>query len=111
MDKKAEDYQATGTIHRIEDLNVISEKFKVQEFSIQIPGAYPQVVAFQCANQKIELLDGLNPGTKVRVHFNLRGRESAGRNGKPRVWNSLDCWRIERSAAISQTAYDDDVPF
>ena len=111
MDTKAEDYQVTGKIHRIEDLNVISEKFRVQEFSIEIPGSYPQIVAFQCANQKIDLLDGLVAGSTITVHFNLRGRESTGRNGKPRVWNSLDCWRIERAAAISQSAHEDDVPF
>lgn len=104
-------------MYKIGELRVISDKFSVREFAIEIPGQYPQIVQFQCANKKLDLIDDLNVGDSITVHFNLRGRETPGRNGNPaRIWNSLDCWRIEKAPAAAPPSAsagggDDAAPF
>lgn len=99
---KSEDYTATGPVHHVGELRVISEKFSVREFVIEVGAGsqYPQLVMFQCANKKLGLIDGLEVGAPVTVHFNLRGREwTPSDGGATRYFNSLDAWRIERHGA------------
>ena len=113
-------YEATGTIYKIYEAREISERFSLREFAIEIEGKFqPQIVKMQCANKRMELLDRLNVGDTITAHFDLRGRETEGRDGEPRVWNSLDVWRIEAihtkieqsTPAASTPAVEEDVPF
>ena len=95
----SQDYTATGSVHVISDLRVISEKFSVREFVVEVGTGtkYPQLVQFQAANAKLDLLDGLSVGAAVTVHFNLRGRAWEPKDGgDTRYFNSLNAWRIER---------------
>ena len=78
-----------------------SEKFRVQEFVLNVPGKYEQVVLFQCSNDRCGIPDKyLNK--EVTVHFDLQGRKwSDPKTGKAKVFNTLSCWKIE---ATEQTA-------
>ena len=89
------DFQVSGSVHHIGDTRVVSDKFSVREFTIEVPGKYPQLVTFQCSNKRLDLVESLKPGKGVTVHFNLRGREWTNKEGQTRFFNSLDCWRIE----------------
>jgi len=110
------DLTLTGSVHHVGETRVISDKFSVREFVIETPGDYPQLVSFQAANKKLDLIEGLEVGTGVTVHFNVRGREWKNpKTNETRFFNSLDCWRIERHTSAPQSGppadMSDDVPF
>ena len=118
----SEDYTASGPVHAIGELRVISDKFSVQEFVVEVGAGtqYPQLVQFQAANKKLELLQGLEVGAAITVHFNLRGRAWEPKDGgDTRYFNSLDAWRIERigsapaapPSAPAGGGGDEEIPF
>jgi len=91
----SESYTIKGIVDSIEETKVISDKFSVREFCLTVEdGNYPQILQFQCANRNTSLLDNIGQGEEVEVTFNLRGRRVA--NG--RVYNSLDCWKLEAAS-------------
>lgn len=82
-------------------------------------GKYPQEINLEFVQDKVALLDKLQPGQSVTVSFDIRGREYNGR-----YFNNLQGWRVtadneqqDNSAPPAQDtppteAYlDDDVPF
>ena len=52
-------------------------------------GKYPQDIALECVQEKVNLLDGLDVGQTVTVTFDIRGREYNGR-----YFNNLQALRI-----------------
>ena len=90
-----------GKVKRILDEQVISERFKKREFVIETEEQYPQVLVFQLAQDKTNLIDPLSVGDKVEVFFNLRGREwQKEPSAEIRVFNALDAWRIQKVESI-----------
>lgn len=89
-------YTATGKIHCIGETIRVSERFTKREIVIEIADnpKYPQLVQFEAAKDRCQLLDGLRPGDTVTIDFNLRGREWS-RGGESRFFNTLDVWRVE----------------
>ena len=65
-------------------------------------GKYPQVIEIEVSGEKIGLFDGVAPGCPINCHINLRGRLWTGADGVGKVFNTLQCWKIE--AAGSQQA-------
>ena len=57
-----------GKVKRILDEQVISERFKKREFVIETEEQYPQVLVFQLAQDKTNLIDPLSVGDKVEVY-------------------------------------------
>ena len=62
-------------------------------------GNYPQMVKFQLVQDRCTLLDTFNEGEKIKVHFDLRGREW---NGK--YFTNLNAWRLEKVEAAAATS-------
>jgi len=84
--------ELTGTLKEIFDERQPTPTFRVREFVVTTEDRYPQHILLQLVNEKIELLGGYQKGERVRVSFDLRGREgNAGR-----YYNSLNAWKIER---------------
>lgn len=85
--------ELTGTVHLIGALETISTNFSKKELVVTIDEStpYPQYISTQCANAKVDLLNGINHGDKVKVSCNLNGRAS---NGK--YYNQLSVWKIEK---------------
>ena len=120
-------YQAEGKLRAVLTTDQVSDSFRKREFALEIDdGKYPQTVKFQVVQDKCEMLDDYEVGQKVRVHFDLRGREyTRKRDGVTDWWVNLDCWRLERldgdappadayeGAADANDAsdFDDDIPF
>ena len=99
-----------GKLKRIHDEQVISDRFKKREFVIETEEQYPQVLMFQLAQDKTNLIDQFSLGDKVEVFFNLRGREwQKDPEAEIRVFNTLDAWRIQKVEAM-QTTENTDVP-
>jgi single-strand DNA-binding protein len=93
-------YEAEGVMHRIFDTEQKSASFQVREFVLEIPdGNYPQMAKFQLAQDKVNLVDNYAIGEKVKVSFDLRGREWQGK-----YFTTLNAWRIDRLDAQTVAA-------
>jgi hypothetical protein len=84
-----------GTVKHVSEVQVISDKFKKRTIWIETDGDYPQTIEFQAANDKCDLLNDIDTGQQVNIHFNLRGREWTNADGVVKVFNTLDLWKVE----------------
>lgn len=72
-----------------------TEKFRVQEFVLNIPGKFEQNVLFQCSGDRCGLPEKY-VGKDVTVFFDLQGRAwTDPKTNKRRIFNTLSCWKIE----------------
>ena len=84
-------FEVAGKLYKIFPEEAKSDRFKVREFVIEImDGTYPQMVKFQLAQERCQLIDKYSEGDEVTVHFDLRGREWQGK-----FFTTLNCWRLE----------------
>lgn len=88
-----ETHTLTGTILEIGLPVEINANFTKADLVVttQEDTPYPQPIVIQCANTKIDLLKDLSVGVKVKVSYNLRGKQSNGR-----YFNTLEMWKIEK---------------
>ena len=91
---------ATGQILKIGQVEQVSDKFRKRELIIktEAESQYPQTVAFQLTQDRVDKIDGYQVGDTVTVNFNLRGREWTNPQGEVKYFNTLDVWRIERAS-------------
>ena len=96
------------------------KEWKKQSFVIDTGAQYNPEVCFSLFGEdKIAMLNGIQPGTEIEVSFNLSSREY---NGK--YYHNIDAWRINRAAAAvvedvampqapleASDAEEDDLPF
>ena len=76
----------------------ITATFKKREFVLETEGQYPQPVKFDLAQDRCVLLDNYQEGERIKVSFDLRGREW---NGK--YFTDLSAWRLERAGGGAPT--------
>ncbi len=107
-----------GQVKKIFPAQQISEKFTKREFVVETMDDYPQVIKFECTQQKVELLDNFAEGDQVSVSFNVRGREwISPKDNKAKYFVTLQAWRIENAGGFATTAQapatntNDDLPF
>ncbi|TNF33735.1 MAG: DUF3127 domain-containing protein [Deltaproteobacteria bacterium] len=91
-----DDYVATGVLYKKHDAQQITDRFRKRELVLELPGRYPQLVAFELTNDRCEALDAFEIGDELKVTFRLRGREWTGRGGEVRYFNSLDVLDLAR---------------
>jgi hypothetical protein len=112
-------YELTGRIKLIQDEQTFSSGFTKREMVVTVEdGRYPQDINLEFVKDRIGLLEGLQPGQQVTVHFDIRGREHNGR-----YYNNLQGWKVVavEGAADSEAPpgylneapppNDDDIPF
>jgi hypothetical protein len=118
-----------GKLHVKFDTQSVSDTFRKRDFVVEYTDnpLYPQFVQFQCTQDRCSLVDNFNPGDKIEVTFNLRGREWSNPQGEKKYFNTLEAWRIQKiesaanaPAAAGQPVYNmadmssdesDDLPF
>ena len=85
----------TVKLHKVGELRQISDTMAVQEFVVldDSNAQYPQHVTFQVKNSNIAMLQSLQIGQQITVHFNLRGREFV-KDGQNKYFNTLEAWKI-----------------
>ena len=93
--------EVSGKIKVLMDTQTFASGFAKREFVITTQEQYPQDVKFECIKDKITMLDSLQPGSDVTVHFNLRGNEYQGK-----YFVNLQAWRIEAGIAASAEGFD-----
>jgi hypothetical protein len=98
--------QITGIIKVKKDEQSVSEKFKKREFVLTDNSSqYPQYISLQLTQDRCSLLDQVQVGENVVVHFNIRGREWTSPQGEIKYFNTLEAWKIDRMAGgASQSA-------
>jgi hypothetical protein len=100
-------YELTGKLLIKFDTTQRTETFKTREFVVEksedINGKLiTNFIKFQCVQDRTGIVDRVNPGDEIKVHFNIRGSKWE-KEGKVSYFNNLDAWRIEQ---ILQTAKD-----
>lgn len=116
--------EVSGKVKVLMDTQTFASGFSKREFVITTQEQYPQDVKFECIKDKIAMLDNLQPGADVTVHFNLRGNEYQGK-----YFVNLQAWRVEAGVAapidqgvgggapmptaapVASADEDDDLPF
>lgn len=85
-----------GSVKLLFETQTFQSGFQKREFVVTTQEQYPQDVKFECIQDKVSLLEGLNPGDKVNVHFNLRGNEYQGK-----YYVNLQVWKIEKAVTAA----------
>ncbi len=94
--------QLTGTLKVKKDEQVVNEKFRKREFVItESSSQYPQLISFQLTQDRCSLLDPIQVGDTVVVHFNIRGREWTSPQGEVKYFNTLEAWKLDRNTMSS----------
>lgn len=92
-------YQAEGIVHKVFDVEQKSDTFKVRSFVVETEDQYPQFLNFQLVNDKCDLAENYTEGDRVKVSFDLRGREWQGK-----YFTNLNAWKIESASADSASS-------
>lgn len=93
-----------GTLKKKGEVAQVTEKFKKLDFVITdgSNSQYPQHIAMQLSQDKCNLLDDINIGDEVLVHFNLRGREWVNKEGEVKFFNTIDVWKVAKISGATQ---------
>lgn len=90
--------EITGNIVRVLETEVRGEnQFKTRAIHVKTIEEYPQTVELQFTQGNVTLLDNKKEGEKVKITYNLKGREYI-KEGKTLVFNTLQGWKIEKLA-------------
>ena len=113
-------YELTGKIKLIQEPKTFDSGFTKREMVVVVEdGKYPQEINLEFVQDKVALLDTLQPGQEVTVSFDIRGREYNGR-----YFNNLQGWKVEtlggeQGAPVDDSHFptpsdfdeDEDIPF
>ena len=99
-------YELTGKIKLIQDPKTFDSGFTKREMVVIVEdGKYPQEINLEFVQDKVALLDSLQPGQEVTVSFDIRGREYNGR-----YFNNLQGWKVVTAGADQAPPPDDYYP-
>lgn len=92
-------YTLQGIIHKIDITTHVTDKFRKRDFVIETSEessgkTFTEYIKFQAIQDKCELLDEINEGDTVKVHFNIKGKKWE-KDGKTSYFINLDAWKIE----------------
>lgn len=90
-------FEIEGVLHKKFETESKSATFQAREFVIQTDGQYPQYIKFQLTQDKCALIDSHQEGNKIKVHFDLRGRE-----WNEKYFTNLNAWKVEAAQQVSQ---------
>ncbi|MFT4685593.1 MAG: hypothetical protein ACJATN_000812 [Neolewinella sp.] len=86
-------YEITGTLVKKYETETKGESFRVRDFVIKANdgGQYDNFVKFQTTQDRTAIIDDLNEGDEIKVHFDLRGRQ-----WQEKYFTNLNAWRVEK---------------
>ena len=93
-------YELTGKLLIKFDTTQRTESFKTREFVVE-KSEYSNgkiitnYIKFQCVQDRTGIIDRVNVGDEIKVHFNIRGSKWE-KDGRVSYFNNLDAWRIEQ---------------
>ena len=85
-------FEITGTLVKKYETETKGESFRVRDFVIKANdgGQYDNFVKFQTTQDRTAIVDDLNEGDEIKVHFDLRGRQ-----WQDKYFTNLNAWRVE----------------
>lgn len=83
-------YEISGTIKVLFETQSFPSGFSKREFVITTEGKFPQDIKLECLKEKADQLDLVREGQKVKVQFDINGREYNGR-----YFVNLNAWKVE----------------
>lgn len=91
-------YEFVGIVKKIGDVQTFPSGFSKRELVVTSEGErFPQDVMFEFLKEKADLLESINEADRVKVFFDIGGREYNGR-----YFNSLKAWKIEKVGDTAQ---------
>ncbi|AQW91296.1 DUF3127 domain-containing protein [Elizabethkingia anophelis] len=107
--------ELTGTIKKKGEVQTFVSGFQKAELVLLTEEQYPQPISIEFLSDKIDLLNSVKEGDKVKVGINIRGREWQSPDGNIAYFNSIAGWRIEKVSGESNNSGtdsdDNDLPF
>lgn len=91
-----------GTIKKLFEKQTFQSGFQKREAVILTEEQYPQPVIIEFLSDKIDLLDKVKEGDKVKIGINIRGREWTNPQGEVKYFNSITAWKLEKDGAGKQ---------
>ena len=85
-----------GTVKKIGETQTFASGFQKRELVLLTEEQYPQPIQIDFLSDKIDLLNDISEGERVKVGINIRGREWSNPQGEVKYFNSITCWRIEK---------------
>jgi hypothetical protein len=95
-----------GTVKVIFDEQKFDSGFYKREFVVTTAEQYPQDVKFELLKDKTELIRDTKVGDRLKVFFDIRGREWNGN-----YYNNLVAWKIEQAGATPPPVSSGESPF
>ena len=86
--------ELTGKLTVIGEEKTFNGGFTKREFVITTEEQYPQMIQFELLKDKGALLNAMQVGNRIKVLFDVRGREWQGK-----YFNSLVAWKLEMAGA------------
>jgi hypothetical protein len=92
-------YELSGVIEEVFDTNKVSDRFQKREFVVRTEEenngrTFTDYVKFQLLQDRVDLIDGFEPGQQVKVHFDIKGNRWE-KDGKVNFFTNLNAWRIQ----------------
>jgi len=84
--------ELTGKLKLIRDEQTFASGFKKREFVITTEEQYPNDILFELQKDKTGLVMSYQPGERIKISFDIRGRE-----WQDKYFNNLVAWRVERA--------------
>jgi single-strand DNA-binding protein len=88
------EYEISGEIHRVDDTQTYGSGFRVREFVVLDESFDPQPIVFKLLQDKVELVENLQQGDRVKVTFELQGRFGEGQ-WAGRIFTNLEAVSVE----------------
>jgi len=90
--------EVLGKIKALNPTQQVSAAFQKRELVVTTDENFPQHILIEFTQDKCDLLNSYKVGDSVKVSINLRGREWVNPQGETRYFNSIQGWRIEKTA-------------
>ena len=90
--------EVTGKVKKVFETQTFDSGFRKRELVVTTEEQYPQHISIEFHQDKVDLLNDLIEGYKVKVSINLRGREWTNPEGVTRYFNTIAGWRLEKQA-------------
>lgn len=105
-------YELTGRLIAKYETMQRSETFRTREFVVEktedIGGrTVTNFIKFQCVQERTNIVDRVNAGDEIKVHFNIKGSKWE-KDGRTNYITNLDAWRIEQILQPNKNSAADD---
>lgn len=98
-------FDVSGKLIEKYDIQQITDTFKKREFVVECPkeingNVYQDYLKFQLTQDRVSLIEAMNEGDMIKVHFNLRGSKyTSKKDGSTGYITNLEAWRLESASA------------